>query len=333
MPDLQEVFRMATQKVRPDPGALERQYRGQRKRTIQRKAGVYVLVAAVVVAGVLIGLTTLDRARDKKISGNRPSGAPTIGGLPPTHSRLAGIWLNDGGPSPGWETMLFRFSPDGTFAIDDQGYLDTAPAVLGTYELDGKTVTFTAGPGSRCGVEGSWAWRAAIPEQGRLHIVFISEDTTSNCPEVGIGTEWTFTRVSPASRATGRIEFPVPTGKAIPPPDESALQGIWFLRGSGALLRLSGDGTYAIDNMGRLDTAPSDIGTFQVNGGTITFTSGAKSRGCAKGDLWVWKGVELQGESLRGAVSEDECRKRAGGTTWPVRDVDARLLSGVLASG
>jgi hypothetical protein len=49
MPDVQEVFRMSTQKVKPDPGALERQFGQQRRRTIRRKAGVYGLVAALVV--------------------------------------------------------------------------------------------------------------------------------------------------------------------------------------------------------------------------------------------------------------------------------------------
>ena len=54
MPEVEEVFRMATQKVRPDPGALERQNRAQRRRNNRRKAGVYVLVACLTLAVVLI---------------------------------------------------------------------------------------------------------------------------------------------------------------------------------------------------------------------------------------------------------------------------------------
>jgi hypothetical protein len=54
MPEVQEVFRMATQNVRPDPGALERQNREQRRRSTRRKAGVYGLVATfVILAGVV----------------------------------------------------------------------------------------------------------------------------------------------------------------------------------------------------------------------------------------------------------------------------------------
>ena len=54
MPEVEEVFRMATQKVRPDPGALERQNRGQRRRSNQRKASVYALVAVLMIVGVAV---------------------------------------------------------------------------------------------------------------------------------------------------------------------------------------------------------------------------------------------------------------------------------------
>jgi TolB protein len=59
MPDVREVFDMATQKVRPDPGATERQHRNQRRRTTRRKVGGYVLAAAIVIAGAVVALATL----------------------------------------------------------------------------------------------------------------------------------------------------------------------------------------------------------------------------------------------------------------------------------
>ncbi|MFL5798413.1 MAG: TolB family protein [Actinomycetota bacterium] len=63
MPDVQEVFDMATQKVRPDPGAMERQHRNQRRSSIRRKVGGYGLAAAIVVAGIVVALTTLSNHR------------------------------------------------------------------------------------------------------------------------------------------------------------------------------------------------------------------------------------------------------------------------------
>ena len=56
MPDLQEVFRMATQKVGPDPGALERQLRFQRRTTTRRKLAAFAVAAAIGVAGVVLAL-------------------------------------------------------------------------------------------------------------------------------------------------------------------------------------------------------------------------------------------------------------------------------------
>jgi Tol biopolymer transport system component len=77
MPEVQEVFRMATQKVRPDPGALDRQHRGQRRRVARKRAAVYALVAVLVVAGVVVGISTLgsDDVRPGA-SGSNPTLAP-----------------------------------------------------------------------------------------------------------------------------------------------------------------------------------------------------------------------------------------------------------------
>ena len=79
MPEVQEVFRMATQKVRPDPGALERQNRAQRRRNNRRKAGVYVLVACLTVAAVLIAVDAL-RNEENGVANQptEPPPAPTL---------------------------------------------------------------------------------------------------------------------------------------------------------------------------------------------------------------------------------------------------------------
>jgi hypothetical protein len=72
MPDLQEVFRMATQKVGPDPGALERQHRFQRRATTRRKLAAFAVAAAIGVAAVVLVLV------------NRPGGDTTPADTPPT---------------------------------------------------------------------------------------------------------------------------------------------------------------------------------------------------------------------------------------------------------
>lgn len=52
MPELQEVFRMATQKVDQEPGALERQVARQRRAARSRRMGAVVAAVLLVVAAV-----------------------------------------------------------------------------------------------------------------------------------------------------------------------------------------------------------------------------------------------------------------------------------------
>jgi len=325
MPDVHELFQLSTQKVLPDPGALQRQGARQRRRVGSRRAGVLGVVAALAAtAAVVSGLTALTGDGG---AGTPPSKEVIVGGLVPTASRLAGIWLLDGGTtaSPGEGALLVRFSPDGTVVFDSWGTLDTTPAVRGTYRLEGRVVSFRAGSQSiACRAGDTWTWQAGLPEEGRLKAVIV-EDGTDNC-RTGLGTELTFTRVSPLSPYFD-LTFPTVGSNVQPPPDAYAVAGIWLLKGSGALLRLSGEGTYAIDDAGRLGTAPSDSGTFRVHGRTLTFTSGAGSSACHQGDTWVWRGVGQRLRALRGTVTRDECPARVGGATWNVHDIVAYRLS------
>jgi hypothetical protein len=56
MPDVKEVFEMVTKQKPPDPGALERQFRAQRRRMARRKAGVYGLVAAFAIGAAIVAV-------------------------------------------------------------------------------------------------------------------------------------------------------------------------------------------------------------------------------------------------------------------------------------
>jgi Tol biopolymer transport system component len=61
MPDVQEVFRLSTQKVRQDPGAMERQHMRQRKADRNRKLGTFVVAATAVVAAVGVIVSSIQR--------------------------------------------------------------------------------------------------------------------------------------------------------------------------------------------------------------------------------------------------------------------------------
>ena len=84
MPDVQEVFRMATQKVRRDPGAMERHIERQRKAARNRRVGAYATVAVIVAAAVAV--FTITRPRDTE---------PVLGPpLDPDRDRRARRWTS-----------------------------------------------------------------------------------------------------------------------------------------------------------------------------------------------------------------------------------------------
>ena len=76
MPEVQEVFRMATNKVKPDPNALERQDRRQRSAARSGRARAYLAVAAVIA---LIAVGTLVLARRETGTAATSISAPPVG--------------------------------------------------------------------------------------------------------------------------------------------------------------------------------------------------------------------------------------------------------------
>jgi hypothetical protein len=314
MPELKEVFKMVSQKVEPDLDSWKQQERRQRRSSRSRKLGAFALVAALGVAvAVAVVLSRPDDARRTDVGDPPPD---TVQGAAPTIDTLAGIWLNDnmraGGANDG---LLMELNPDGTFAIDGYGLLDSGPATQGTYEIRGGEIAFSVGRSARCPLGEAFSLRAGIPEDGRLHTVMTEPGCT-----VTAGTEWTWTRVSPSSAAGAEITAGDPSGDAAPPEDVISLRGIWLLEGSGHLLRISWSGSYTVDDMGRLGTDPIDEGRVELKGRTLIFTSGGGSRGCGQGARWVWGNVSAEtfGTVIRGTAREDECGHGAEGAelTW-----------------
>lgn len=77
MPEVQEVFHMATQKVRPDPNALERQHHKEQQRSATQKAAVFALIGALVIGGAVFatGAFRSDQARRDNV-GTNPTASP-----------------------------------------------------------------------------------------------------------------------------------------------------------------------------------------------------------------------------------------------------------------
>jgi WD40-like Beta Propeller Repeat len=131
MPEVEEVFRMATQKVRPDAGALERQNRGQRRRSNRRKAGVYALVAVLMIIGVAV-------AANVTMGNHTPAHPTPPKQTPPLGAQIVGlngavVQQIHGIPADSYGTDL---SPNGT-EVAFVTIVDGGHAQIATIGIDG----------------------------------------------------------------------------------------------------------------------------------------------------------------------------------------------------
>lgn len=88
MPDVQEVFRMATQKVRPEPGFVDRQFKQQRRRNRSRKIGALAIAAVLGLVAVVVAIRAMDDEATTQ-PGGQGTGAteiPTDQSIPPLPS-------------------------------------------------------------------------------------------------------------------------------------------------------------------------------------------------------------------------------------------------------
>ena len=124
MPDVREVFRMATQNARPAPGALERQLEQQRRQVRNRKAAALAMVAVIMAAIALFAGVALNRGKE----GSAP--AVPHGGSVPTFTTVGldgsgfRILTNDpiAAKQPRWspdgsQLLYFRKGADGNLRL------------------------------------------------------------------------------------------------------------------------------------------------------------------------------------------------------------------------
>jgi hypothetical protein len=80
MPEVQEVFRMATQKVRPDAGFVGRQQDRQQRRQRNRKLGAFAVAGAICIAAVTVILVSSrgPSTTPPPLDGPSPTGITTI---------------------------------------------------------------------------------------------------------------------------------------------------------------------------------------------------------------------------------------------------------------
>lgn len=91
------------------------------------------------------------------------------------------------------------------------------------------------------------------------------------------------------------------------PPALVDLEGIWRRDGTDEEVWFRLDGTYEI-GAGLPEFPPVDAGTFEIQGSSITFTSGKATTHCTAGDKLVWQEVELLGPGrMKVYIARDTC--------------------------
>jgi hypothetical protein len=162
MPDVQEVFRMSTQKVRPDRGFMERQESRQRRRMRNRKIGAFVVVAAMVVVGGFALVSTQQDAPDVPADTTDPS---SVSG-----PRVTTHWFVDVATGERWRVgiplggaSLLEVSPNGEAVAYNTCCDDDAIFVANLDGSDADVVT----PDELDGYGPTWIDDETILFQGR----------------------------------------------------------------------------------------------------------------------------------------------------------------------
>ena len=260
-----------------------------------------VLEAGEPGAGEPLSTTEAPQAQDDTITGDV----------------LHGYWLNIAGGLG----LFVDFRTDGTFTIGDSGRLGSGAFTNGTFEApDDTTVSFqTADDASECpGV--TVTWTDVVNDQGVMTVDALAPDC-----RVPDATQQEWTRVSPASTASLKLEAGDLDVEPVPVTESLEIEGLWLRVGTGDVLALDPAGTYLLTPDGN-SLEPLDSGTFLIGSpGVVTFASDGSGE-CEAGEAWTWQGVttakdllrenQARGFSMR-ADSTELCGGSAGtGDSW-----------------
>jgi hypothetical protein len=116
MPEVQEVFRLATQKARPDPGFVERQHDQRRKRERRRKIGAFAVAAAMAVVVIVLVVRSEYEGHHARLPASSPSetGLGEPARIITRELTVEGIAFSVGVPRSGWSRGPIERLPDGS---------------------------------------------------------------------------------------------------------------------------------------------------------------------------------------------------------------------------
>jgi Tol biopolymer transport system component len=285
MPDVNQLFRAATQNARPAPGALARQLEAQRRRARHRKVAALAMVAVIVAAIALFAAAALNRGKDGSAPAvPRGESVPNFTTVRSDGSVRSTIPGYAGAATP-------DVSPDGTmvaFTVADR----TVPQVA-TMRIDGTgfrilTNDPIAANAPRWSPDGSQLAYFRVGRDGSLRLMVMNADGTN-------------VREIPGTHQTGSFNPPDWS------PDGSVILYTSFKDGLPILatLPVAGGRTHFL-NKG--SGWPEVGGAWSPDGNTIAFTRGTGVRkGVLVFEVWVMN-ADGSGEhrlaALQGASAE-----------------------------
>ena len=241
----------------------------------------------------------------------------------PTEEELYGIWWKP-------DNSLFRWNADGSYAVDDEGHLVSSPEDIGTFALTDATLTMESGPDATFCTDGDLGTsEVQLLDEG---ILFLRATEATGCFGV---RDWVVFRVSPSVGVECDDELAVPDSARPFGSEPLAFlrPGTWLVDCGPRLVHFTSEGTYVIDDQGKLAVSPADSGTFEQTDDTVTFTSGEGSEGCEPGSILLIEDPvafdatigdvdqpgpmgELERPAFHGNVVDDGCGRMSGPTTW-----------------
>jgi Tol biopolymer transport system component len=148
MPDVQEVFRMSTQKIRPDIGFNERQVQHQRRAARNRKAGAFAVVAAIVAIAVVAIVVAWSGSGGTDVPAVSPTEAPTQDLTPTSFLDVDTGALTPNPAIAKGSANFYPVSPDGTMiAYSTFGEKNGAPDRVWVVNMDGTEKRAITPPG------------------------------------------------------------------------------------------------------------------------------------------------------------------------------------------
>jgi dipeptidyl aminopeptidase/acylaminoacyl peptidase len=244
MPEVQEVFRLSTQKVRPDPGALERQVARQQRRSVGKKIGAFAVAAVIGLAAIALFLVTRPGDSSTVPGHESPSLAPvtpsgpyilelTSGEMTPLPEGLAGgfsyvatrdgtqvVYGDNSGGGCGESSETTVANIDGT----DAHVLPTPKGLIicgARWSPDGASLVYQLRDG------------ASPDDVGNLFVRDLSSGRTTQLTDLGLTKAWWW-YLSPSFSPDGRnVFFHLPRNST-----ETTKWDVWSVRVAGGELTL-----------------------------------------------------------------------------------------------